>query len=215
MDDYTSPHWRRSALLTVDMQRDFVSNPQYQVPGTAEVLPNVRALAGAFRTAGRPIVHLVRLYLPDGSNADLCRRSVLRAGARLVHPGSPGAELADGLALDPGTRMDSERLLAGEPQSIGTKEWILFKPRWGGFFGTQLDATLRGEEVDTVAVAGCNFPNCPRATIIGASERDFRVLAVSDALSQWTEGAQAELAGIGVTTLSTVSALHELQPAQS
>jgi hypothetical protein len=61
-----------------------------------------------------------------------------------------------------------------------------------------------------VVVAGCNFPNCPRATIIGASERDFRVLAVSDALSRWTTTAAAELAGIGVAAGTTSTVVESL-----
>src|SRR5690606_37778357 len=69
VDEYTSPEFPRSALLTIDMQRDFLP----AVAGTAEVLPAIRQLTAAFRATGRPIVHVVRLYLPDGSNADLCR----------------------------------------------------------------------------------------------------------------------------------------------
>src|SRR5215470_1915420 len=98
MDSFTSPEFGRSALLTIDLQCDFVSS----VTGTADVLPAVRRLAGAFRAAGRPIVHIVRLYLPDGSNADLCRRTV----RGVVTPHSPGSQLAadltaSGVALDP------------------------------------------------------------------------------------------------------------------
>jgi nicotinamidase-related amidase len=44
------------------------------------VLPTIAALAAAFRAAGRPIVHLVRLYRSDGSNVDLCRRRRSRPG---------------------------------------------------------------------------------------------------------------------------------------
>ena len=51
--------------------------------------------------------------------------------------------------------------------------------------------------------AGCNFPNCPRTSIYEASERDFRVVAVRDAISGLYERAERELAGIGVHVMSS------------
>lgn len=59
--------------------------------------------------------------------------------------------------------------------------------------------------VDTLVFAGCNLPSCPRASIVQVSERDFRVVQVSDALSRVTDSALAELAGIGVGILDTVA----------
>jgi nicotinamidase-related amidase len=57
-------------------------------------------------------------------------------------------------------------------------------------------------------VAGCNLPNCPRATLFEASERDFRTVIVSDAVSQASPERLADLAGIGVSVLpaATVAA---------
>lgn len=200
--DLTAPHWPASALLTIDVQRDFLSGRPYGVAGTSETLPELHALATAYRKAGLPIVHVVRLYLADGSNADISRRDLLRSGAVVARPGTAGAELADGLA-PPGTELDAAALLRGEVQQVGPNEHVMFKPRWNAFFETPLDAWLRGREVDTVVVAGCNFPNCPRGTLFGASERDYRAVAVSDAISQWTPSAQAELDGLGIRSVAT------------
>lgn len=194
MDEHTRPHYERSALLTIDLQHDFVS----AVGGTREVLPAVRALVGGYRAAGRPIVHVVRLYLPDGSNADLSRRSLLASGASVASPGSMGSQLAEGLVPRAGTELDSVQLLAGDLQPLGPAEHVLFKPRWNAFYGTALDDHLHRSGVDTVVVAGCNYPNCPRGTLFGASERDYRAVLVSDAVSQYTDRADGELRSIGV-----------------
>lgn len=194
MDEYTSPEFSRSALLTIDLQRDFVPD----VAGTAEVLPAVAELAHAFREAGRPIVHAVRLYLPDGSNADLCRRT-LRGKA---NPHSPGSQLAEGL-LETGCELDPDLLLAGRAQEISAGEHILWKPRWSAFFHTRLLEHLSERSVTTVVVAGCNYPNCPRATLVDATERDLRTVAVRDAISGWTVDADREMPGIGVACLGT------------
>ncbi|MFD4190421.1 cysteine hydrolase family protein [Amycolatopsis thermoflava] len=198
MDDHTRPEFSRSALLTVDLQRDFLD-----IPGTRAVLPAVRRLTAAFRAAGRPVVHVVRLYLPDGSNADLCRRA---SPARGAVPGSAGSQLADGL----GGELDHERLLAGQFQEFGPGEHAMYKPRWSAFYGTRLREHLRAAGVTTVVVAGCNYPNCPRSTLVDATERDFRTVAVRDAISGWAGAADRELAGMGIACLPAADVLAGL-----
>ena len=204
MNRYVAPDWPNAALLTIDVQRDFaLPGAPAEIPGTAKAAPRMGRLAGAFRRAGRPIVHVVRLYLPDGSNADLCRREALERGERIVLPGSDGAELLDELKPSPATRLDAEKLLAGGLQELATDEWAMHKPRWGAFYQTPLEEHLRGLGVDTVVVCGCNFPNCPRATVYEASERDFRVVLVADAVSGLYERGAEELARIGVGLLGS------------
>ncbi len=132
-------------------------------------------MLAAFRKRGLPIIHVVRLYLADGSNADLCRRESIRNGSGLVTPGSDGAELVAGLTPDPSLRLDADLLLNGGFQEMWKNEWAMYKPRWDAFYSTPLEEHLRKLGVTTVAVIGCNFPNCPRATIYGASMRDFQV----------------------------------------
>lgn len=186
MDDYTSPEFDRSALLSIDLQRDFAT-----IPGTPEIVPAVRRLLAAYRSARLPIVHVVRLYLPDGSNADLSRRAMIRAGTSMAAPGSPGSGL-----LTTEVDLDADLLLSGELQQVGETEYVLYKPRWSAFYQTSLLTHL--QNVSTVVVAGCNYPNCPRATLIDATERDLRAVAVQDALSQWTPTATTELAALGI-----------------
>src|SRR5439155_672547 len=79
-----APDFASVALVTIDTQRDTLDGQPFEVPGTSAALPEMRRLAAAFRAAGRPIVHVVRLYRPDGSNVDLCRRRAVADGARLV-----------------------------------------------------------------------------------------------------------------------------------
>jgi nicotinamidase-related amidase len=141
------------------------------------------------------------LYLPDGSNIDACRRWAVESGARFLTPGDPGTAIATELTGG-AAELDAERLLSGEMQSIGPREVAIYKPRWGAFFETPLEGYLRASAVDTLVFCGANFPNCPRTSIYEASERDFRVVATSDAISGMYERGERELAGIGVTVLS-------------
>ncbi|MCS3779897.1 cysteine hydrolase family protein [Tsukamurella ocularis] len=204
--DYTAPHWDRSALVLIDVQNDFVSGPS-PIPGTAELVPAMARLAAAFRAAGRPVVHVVRLYVPGGSDVDPVRRSAVEAGGRIVAPGSAGSEVPAALL---GVPLDHELLLSGAVQKVGDAEVVLFKPRWSAFHRTGLDGYLRGLGVDTVIVAGCNLPNCPRATLFDASERDYRAAVVADATSQATDQRLDDLRLIGVEVLTTASVVDAL-----
>ncbi|WP_020501348.1 cysteine hydrolase family protein [Sciscionella marina] len=198
MHEDIAPHWPSSALLAIDLQHEFCTGA-HAVPGTADILGTVRELVAAYRAAGLPIVHVIRLYLPDGSNAERCRRAQLRSGDTLVTPHSPGSQPA---AVE--ATLDPELLLGGESQQLGPREWLLYKPRWSAFHGTGLLDQLTVLGTDTVTVAGCNYPNCPRATLIDATERDLRTVAVSDGLSGWLA---EDLDGIGVVSLRAVDIL--------
>jgi nicotinamidase-related amidase len=57
---------------------------------------------------------------------------------------------------------------------------------------------------------GCNFPNCPRTSIFEASERDFRIVLVRDAISGLYERGEQELHAIGVTLMETQDVLDLL-----
>jgi nicotinamidase-related amidase len=198
--DYTEPEWASAALVTVDLQREFLDDGAFPVPGTSEVVAHVVDLAAAFRAARRPIAHVVRLYEPGGADVDLPRRAAVEAGVRIVAPDTVGSQLPDGLLSSP-VALEPEKLLAGEPQYVGPDEAIFFKPRWSAFYRTDLESWLRQRGVTTVVVAGCNLPNCPRATLFDASERDFRTVLVTDAVSQASGERLGDLERIGVNLL--------------
>jgi nicotinamidase-related amidase len=61
-----------------------------------------------------------------------------------------------------------------------------------------------------VVFVGCNFPNCPRTSIYEASERDFRIVVVSDALSGLDERGIKECRAIGVDVRNLASTLEWL-----
>ncbi|HXX89391.1 MAG TPA: isochorismatase family protein, partial [Acidimicrobiales bacterium] len=128
--------WRRSALVTVDVQRDTLDGAPLQVPGTSAVVPAVAGLCEAFRAARRPIVHVVRIYRQDGSNAEPVRRALVAGPTPVLRPGTPGRLLADGLAPPGAGELDDDLLLAGGIQRLGEWDVALYKPRWGAFYRT-------------------------------------------------------------------------------
>jgi hypothetical protein len=58
---------------------------------------------------------------------------------------------------------------------------------------------------------GCNFPNCPRTSIYEASERDFRVVVVPDALSGLYDRGAQELVGIDVALMGAEEVVQALR----
>jgi nicotinamidase-related amidase len=207
---YTDPQHHRAALITIDVQCDTLDGRPFEIPGTSAILPRIERLAASFRSRGSPIVHVVRLYKPDGSNVDLCRRDRVQQGASLVIAGSPGSQIAPQLLPSPTLQLDAELLLRGEIQEAGPREWIIYKPRWGAFYGTPLESHLGRLGVSTLVFTGCNFPNCPRTSIYEASERDFRIVAIDDAISGLYDRGRTELEGIGVTVIDTESYVEEV-----
>ncbi len=201
---YTEPRLSTSALLTIDTQCDFVSpDSAALIPGSIDIIPNMASLLNAYRQYSLPIIHIVRLYMPDGSNADLCRREILEDGLRIIVPNTPGAELVADLKPNPHVELDADLLLNGDIQTWGKKEFVIYKPRWGAFYRTPLHSHLRDLGVGTLVICGCNFPNCPRATIYEASERDYKVVLVEDAVSGIYEKAKEELRQMGVRVWPT------------
>lgn len=206
--DDTAPQYERSALITIDVQRDFLDGAPFEIPGTSAAVPAMARLVSCFRLKARPIIHVVRLYRADGSNVEPCRRQVVEQGAQFLLPGSPGSQLASPLLTSPALELDPELLLSGGIQTAGPQESIIYKPRWGAFFGTSLEPHLRALNVSTLVFAGCNFPNCPRTSIYEASERDFRIVVIEDAMSGLYDRGRTELEGIGVRVLNAESFLR-------
>lgn len=213
MSHYIQPDFNHAALITIDTQRDTLDGKPLEIPGTSAALPNIVTLANAWREAGLPIVHIVRIYQSNGKNVDLCRREAVESGAAILLEGSEGGELAQALLPEPGIRFDTAALLGGEIQKIGPNEVIIYKPRWGAFYQTKLQQWLENQSIDSLVFAGCNFPNCPRTSIYQASERDFRVVLAEDAVSGLYEQGKHELQGIGVKSLKTEEIITALQQA--
>lgn len=205
--DYTSIEWNHVALILIDVQNDFVDEAM-PVAGAREVLSSLADLVTAFRVAARPIVHAIRLYEPGSSDADPIRRASIERGDRVVAPGTIGAHIPVELTGGHTTTLDCDALLAGQPQPMGPDEVITYKPRWSAFFRTDRHTWLADRGVTSVLVAGCNLPNCPRATLFDATERDLRAAVVEDAISQATPTRLADLELIGVQRI-TLAQIHQ------
>ena len=204
VNHYITPDSKHSALLIIDVQRDFtIRGAIAEISGTLQVTQPIQRLVQVYRKQAYPIIHVIRLYHADGSNVDLCRRQAIENGKQVVIAGSNGAELMNELKPSRRVRLNSNLLLSGQLQQVGPTEWIIYKPRWGAFYNTLLEKHLHSLGIDTVVVCGCNFPNCPRTTIYEASERDFRIVLAKDATSLIYDRGLQELKSIGVSLMDS------------
>jgi nicotinamidase-related amidase len=152
---------------------------------------------------------MVRIYKRDGSNADISRKAAIGTGHPMLLENSEGCQIAKELFSAPDVTLDSSLLLSGGIQHLSSHEVIIYKPRWGAFYKTPLEGYLKALDVSTLIFSGCNFPNCPRTSIYEASERDYRIILVSDAVSGWYERGREEMINIGVLLLETKRLLEE------
>jgi nicotinamidase-related amidase len=208
LDAHIAPDLGRSALVIIDTQVDFVDGGACPIPGTTQILPNIAHLLAAYRDAALPIVHVIRLY--DGDDVDLPRRAAIAAGAPIVRPGAVGSQIAPELRLAGAPDLDAPTLIAGHLQNLGPHEVAVWKPRWSAFHRTALNQHLADRGAHTIVFAGCNYPNCPRASIYDASERDYRVLIASDAISGVEDHHLEEAGLIGAIHASSDSIIHML-----
>ena len=211
LDKYTRPDLDSAALITIDTQCDTLDGQSLEIPGTSAILPNIKLLLDAFRDQTKPIIHIVRIYKRDGSNVDICRKATVESGQPILLEGSSGCQIAQNLFSSSETTLDFPLLLSGAIQHLSSSEVIIYKPRWGAFYRTPLEEYLRELRVSTLIFTGCNFPNCPRASIYEASERDFRVVLVTDAVSGLYEIGRNEMRNIGVELLETRVLLDKIK----
>ena len=209
----TDMDWGNTAIVVIDMQNDFcLSDAVMPVEGAMKVAPVVSEVLDSAREKQMPIIHIVRLYKPDASNVDLCRKEQILSGVRVVEPGTEGAEILETLKPESFKykKMNCSYLLNGDIQSIGEKEWILYKSRWGAFYETQLEFFLKSQNVNSIIFMGINFPNCPRASIYQASERDFKICVVEEGMSRLDSQGIDELKNIGVHILSKNEVIRQI-----
>ncbi len=198
------------ALLVIDAQNDF-AHPRgaFPLPGLDGVVPRLVRAIELFKAAGRPVIRVVRLYRPDGSNVDLCRRWQVEQGQLAwAAPHDWGSQLVE--ASNPaGTKLAVEDLLAGRVQTLAPGDYVIYKPRFSAFVNTDLHQFLGRMGVNSLVIVGLTFANCVRATQISATDLDYRVGLVPDACTDTDAKGLAVMQAMGVQ-LMTMADLEDL-----
>ena len=168
----------RTALLVIDMQRDFLDPRGYAAKAGLNIVPlqsaiaPVRRLLDAARVAGMMIVHTREGHVPDLSDCPPYKLARSRnAGAEIGSPGPLGRLLIRG---EPGHDfIDELQPAAGEI--------VIDKPGYSAFAHTDLDHRLRVRDIDTLLLSGITTEVCVSSTLRDAIDRGYRCITVSDA----------------------------------
>ena len=151
-----------TALVVVDMQRDFLEPgaPAATIGGLA-LVPRINRLTRAARQAGVPVIFTHERHRTDLSDFGI------ELEYERVHclEGSPGAELAAGLLVDP------------------RDYHIMSKRRYDAFQGTDLHELLRSLGIGMLVVTGVCTDVCVSATVQRARCLDYRVFLVRDGVA--------------------------------
>lgn len=202
-----------SALIVVDVQNDFVSEGGYfdrmskahpeagiDREFLASVVPNIRRLVEAFRTAARPVLYVKHVLEADYADATFPYWRMPQdpgpVAAQFIVEGTWGADIVSDLKPDPG-------------------EKVVVKKGFNGFHRTPLETILRTFGVTTCVMTGVTTCVCVSSTTRGGVERNFRMIFVSDGTAEvhreWHEAELATMSWVYADVVTTDQVIEMLR----
>jgi nicotinamidase-related amidase len=170
--------WQSTALVVIDMQRDFLDPQGYAAKAGLDVsllrvaIPGVARVLAAAREAGLLIIHTREANAPDLSDVpptfmEATRRTGAPVGSegplgRLLIRGEFGAGIVDELA----------------PRG---SEIVIDKPGFSAFEGTALGSMLTARGIRSLILCGITTEVCVSSTLRTAIDRGFRCVTLRDA----------------------------------
>ena len=171
----------RTALVVIDMQRDFVEPGGFgaslgnDVSRLHGAIGPIAALLAAWRERGWAIVHTREAHRADLSDCPPAKRlrgePTLRIGdvgpmGRLLISGEPGADIIPALYPQPG-------------------ELVIDKPGKRMFWATGLHETLQAQGITHLVFTGVTTEVCVQTSMREANDRGYDCLIVEDATESY------------------------------
>jgi nicotinamidase-related amidase len=165
----------RTALIVIDMQRDFLSSSGVcaaasdNVTTGAGVLGQVKALIAAAREQKVFIIYIQSIYDPPYLS-DIMRGQLDRRGLRgLCQSDSPGSDFVEGIA-----------------PNGAANECVVIKHRFSAFCGTDMDLILRSNGIETLILSGVTTDVCVESTARDGFFLGYRVVIAGDCVSSFS-----------------------------
>jgi nicotinamidase-related amidase len=171
----------RTALIIIDMQRDFL-----EPGGFGETLGNdvallqaavkpLKAVLDAARAAGLLVIHTREGHRPDLSDAPPFKIERGSPSKRIGDPGPMGRILVRG---EDGHDIIPELYpIQGEP--------VIDKPGKGAFYQTDLELTLKNCAIENLIVTGVTTEVCVNTTVREANDRGYRCIVLGDCCASY------------------------------
>ncbi|MFC0239261.1 cysteine hydrolase family protein [Rhodopseudomonas telluris] len=173
--------WATTALLIIDMQRDFLEPGGFgetlgnDVSQLARAVPPTTAVLAAARRVGLPVIHTREGHLPDLSDAPAAKMARGAPSLRIGDPGPMGRILIRG---EPG----HDIIPALYPRA---DEVVIDKPGKGAFYATELGDVLLKYGIDTLLVCGVTTEVCVNTTVREANDRGYRCIVIADGCASY------------------------------
>ena len=171
----------RTALVIIDMQRDFLEPGGFgaalgnDVSLLRRTVAPTRRLLDAARGAGLLVVHTREGHRSDLADLPPAKRARGRFTTGIGDPGPMGRILVRG---EPGHDIIPELYpLPGEP--------VVDKPGKGAFHATDLDAMLKNRGIAQLIVCGVTTEVCVNTTVREANDRGYDCVVVADCVGSY------------------------------
>jgi biuret amidohydrolase len=172
---------RRTALVVIDMQRDFIEPGGFgealgnDVSLLAAIVPTVAALLEHARAHGWLVVHTRESHAADLSDCPPAKRARGEPLARIGDQGPMGRILVRG---EPGNAIVDALAPAGG-------EIVIDKPGKGAFYATRLAEKLALRSITHLVFAGVTTEVCVQTTMREANDRGYECLLIEDATASY------------------------------
>lgn len=157
---------RHTALLLIDVQNDFAHPDGFtgrrgaSLQAAHAAVDRLVWLVDKARGCGVPVIHIRAHYDDRFTGGPMAERMIRRGGGDRCISGTWGA--------------DCYRVTPADD------EYLVFKHRYSGFVGTELEMILRRMEIRTVVAGGLTTDVCVESTVRDAYHRDFHVAVSTD-----------------------------------
>ncbi|MGP9813498.1 cysteine hydrolase family protein [Rhodopseudomonas sp. NSM] len=173
--------WAATALLIIDMQRDFL-----EPGGFGETLGNdvarlgravgpIASVLAAARAIGLLVVHTREGHRPDLADAPPAKLARGAPSLRIGDPGPMGRILIRG---EPGHDIIPELYPRAD-------EIVIDKPGKGAFYATELGDILQKYGIENLLVCGVTTEVCVNTTVREANDRGYRCVVIGDGCASY------------------------------
>lgn len=171
----------RTALVVIDMQRDFIEPGGFgeslgnDVSLLAQIVPTVAALLAFARRRHWLVVHTRESHAADLSDCPPAKRLRGAPNARIGDAGPMGRILVRG---EPGNAIV-------EPLAPLAGELVIDKPGKGAFYATRLGEELAMRGITHLVFAGVTTEVCVQTSMREANDRGYDCLLIEDATASY------------------------------
>ncbi len=171
----------RTALVIIDMQRDFLEPGGFgetlgnEVSRLQAAVKPLQAVLAAARAVGMLVIHTREGHRPDLSDAPPAKVERGAPSKRIGDKGPMGRILVRG---EDGHDIVPELYpIDGEP--------VIDKPGKGAFYQTDLESMLRNCAIENLIVTGVTTEVCVHTTVREANDRGYRCIVPADCCASY------------------------------